>query len=598
MPETDRPLRGQPHRTPWYWNLLGLYDRQSRPMATYFDDLDAEDQTSRALAESAYERLFTLAADRRRRYEIYDEMDTYGLVSGILDVYAEESTQRDYDRGVSAWVESKNAAMVRAGEECFRNCQVEDRIAAIVRRMLKYGDAFQRLLYATEKGVLGWRFSPTLAVSREEDKYQRLVGFKQEKTKFRAGKRDVSWPWDFIHFRLLGKREESTYGTSLLDGLFRSWRRMTLTEESILMYRLRRVPDRNLIMVNVGNMEEHEAMAFVNRWRKRFRKHELVDPATPEYKKQYNPLTPLEDIFVPLIEGRESRVELLAGSGTIGEVYDLDHFRDEFFGSAKVPKAYFGFEGDINAKATLMQQDVRFARTCKRIQRAAIFGLRQLCDVHYVLLQKPGAGKNEFDPTLAENAYMVQMSPISYLDEFERLELIQLRYQIVEAMSRLAQDMQLDPRVWATYVLLNYAKLPEDLVLKLIKKTPDQVATGGGVGFEAQDAETRDAILDNDGKARLGYVSLSEDEQLAIAKCVHDSPMLRRSIASWAEYGAEPDPMTAGLRQTDPSLLPPVSNGITISDGVEDNAVVKQLHEDLEALREAGDGREVELAEG
>lgn len=587
----QRPIPAQPHKLGWFFNLLGLYDRQSRPITTFFDDVDGDDFSFANNKTEQIQRLFTLAADRNRRYEIYDEMDTTGLVSAILDVYAEESTQRDYDKGVSVWIESKASHMVEAGNHCLHNCQVEDRIAAIVRRFCKYGDGFQRLLYATEKGVLGWRMANTAKVQRIEDKYGRLVGFQEEGKKYRVGKRETSWPWDYVHFRLLGKDEESGYGTSLLAGMFKDWRRMTLTEEAILMYRLRRMPDRNLIQVNVGNMAEVEAMSYLNQWRKKFRKYEIVDPSSPAYKKQYNPITPIEDVFMPLIDGRENRIDTISGAGNVGEVFDLDHFRDAFFGSAKVPKAYFGFEGDINAKATLIQQDVRFARTCKRIQRVALYGLRQLLDIHYTLLQKPGktddAGKYDFRDK--KNAYLVQMSPISYLDEFERLELVQLRFQIVSAMENLAQTMQLDPRVWATYVLLNYAKLPEDMVLKLIAKVPDKPTApvvGGGPGFESLSKEKQAQILDWKREARAGFYPLNEAEQIAIARCVHDSPGLRKSISTWAEYGEEVtafDRMMAA--QTDPSLVPPiVGNGKQLSDVYEEGKEAKELKEDLDAL--------------
>ena len=287
------------------------------------------------------------------------------LVSGILDVYAEESTQRDYDRGRSVWIESKSNGIVKAGEECLRNVGMEDRVAYITRRMGKLGDAFQRLIYQTGKGVLAWRQAPATKVHRVEDKFARLTGFREDGQKYRGKKRTTSWPWDYIHFRLLGKYEEAGYGTSLLESMFRPWRQMTLAEDSVLMYRMRRAPDRNLVLVDVGNMEEHEAIQYLNSWRKRFRKWEFVDPASPNYKKQYNPLTPTEDVFVAMRRDNTTRIESLSGAGNMGELYDLEHFRNKFFGSAKVPKAYFGFEGDINAKATLLQQDVRFARSCK-----------------------------------------------------------------------------------------------------------------------------------------------------------------------------------------------------------------------------------------
>lgn len=588
----DPRLLAQPHSVPSFWRLFGLQQRQTRPIV-YDSAFDTDDDALSTLYTGR--SLLLGGTDRNRRYDIFDEMDNFGLVSAVLDVYAEESTQPDYDKGVRVWIESKQAAIVNAGEDCLRNCQVEDRIVPVVRRMCKYGDAFQRLLYSSGKGVLGWRYARQHDVERVEDKYGRLIGFREQGQVFRkglhAGGTDVSFPWDYLHFRLLGKHEEEGYGTGLAERFFREWRNLTLTEDALLMYRLRRAPDRNMVMVDVGTLEDHEAMRYLNQWRKKMRKYEFIDPATPDYKKQYNPLTPLEDIFIPIRADTQTRIETLSGSGNIDQVYDLDHFTNAFFGAATAPKAYFGFEGEINAKATLQQQDVRFARTAKRVQAATVYGLRQLLDVHYTLLRGGGEGSDaKYDIGAKGNEYLVKMSPIAYLDEFERLELIQMRYQIVTAMSGMADAMKLDARVWASYILLNFAKLPEDMVLRLIQQTPEKPATGGGPGFDAMTAEQKEQVLDNKGKQRFGLPQLTEREMKAIAGIVHHSPGLRRSIMNFAELAeAEEGGVIRRMmaQQTDPSLLPVMlPGGVALNDSFSDQPKLRLLMEDLDVLKD------------
>lgn len=590
----DPRLLVQPHSAPSFWRLFGLHQQQTRPII--FDQAYGDEIAELSAAAYTGRSLTLGGSDRFRRYDIFEEMDNFGLVSAVLDAYSEEATQPDYDRGVRVWVESKSAPMVKAGEECLRNLQVEDRIVPITRRMCKYGDAFQRLLYSSGKGVIGWRFVRQHDVERVEDKYGRLVGFRENGELFRKGLHtsgvDTSFPWDYLHFRLLGKHEEDGYGTGLLERMFREWRYMTLTEDALLMYRLRRAPDRNLVMVDVGSLEDHEAMRYVNQWRKRLRKHELVDPSTPDYKKQYNPLTPLEDIFIPIRQDTNTRIEPLSGSGNIGEVYDLEHFRDAFFGAAAVPKAYFGFEGEINAKATLQQQDVRFARACKRVQRGVMFGMRQVLDVHYTLLRAQEGGDEKFDFARPSNAYLVQMSPISYLDEFERLELVQMRNGILEGMSRTAETLKLDARAWSAYLLLNFAKLPEDLVMRLISQTPSEPPTGGGPPpppAESLSGSPRDQVFDTRGEQRKGFYQLSESEKRAIGRLVGSSPSLRRSIANFAELAEEENPGSiakAMLQQTDPALLPLTLKGVDLLDSYKENPKVRELMEDLEILKD------------
>ncbi len=590
-----QPPRSTPHAVGWFFDLFRYFGRAERPMDVDPDAfIDAVDLTG---DRESLQEMLRLSADRQRRKRIFDEMDSFGLIESILDLYAEEVTQSDYDTQRRVWVESNAKHMVKLGHDCLERCQVEDKALAICRRTAKYGDEFRRLIYQSGKGVLGWRTTYADRVERMEDRLGRLVGFKEVAKKYRGDlKRDVSWPWDYVHFRLLGKNDNEVYGTSILEAMFRPWRQLALTEDSMLMYRLRRMPDRNAFFLQVGNMEPTESMKWVNNFRKKLRKHEFVDPASPDYQTQYNPLTPLEDVFIPVREGDEVRVDQIPGGGNIGEIYDLEYFRDALFGAARVPKAYLGFEGDINAKATLIQQDVRFARGCKRLRHAQIRGYRNLLYIN-AFLSNPPERPDQFNPERPENAFVLQMTPINYLEEFERLELIQLRFQIVETMSRLASDMQLDARVWATYILLNYAKLDEELVLKLIQKSPEAVTAEAFVKnlrpdqratWNALDGDAREQILDMANEQSKGIYEPNAKERVAIARALHESPGLRAAVGRIAYYFEDESIENRAKLQADPAFKWPDLGKKTITDSFEDGAEAKQLREDLESIAKGG----------
>jgi hypothetical protein len=579
--------QADPHKQPILFRLLSYFRRQQHPVV--WDNDSPEESRTTEMQQDWWRRQFRIAGNRLERYRIFEEMDGNGLVTSLLDLIAEESTQVDHEKGKAVWIDSPSPAMIRAGNECLHNIMAEDRIGAVTRGMCKKGDDFRRNIYKTGAGVLGWQYAPTDKVHRVEDKYGRLVGFKQDGVQYRGKKRNTSWPWDYVHFRLLGKDEDTGYGTSYLDALFNPWRKLTLASDAVLMYRLRRAPDRNAVFVDVGNMDEAEAMDYVNQWKKVFRKQEYIDPASPNYRKQYNPLTPVEDIFLPVRgDASNSRVDTLTGASNAGEIFDLEFFRDEFFGAARVPKAYMGFEGDINAKATLLQQDVRFARTIKKIRRQQLYGLRQTLDIHYTLLS---GDKGEYDFSKEGKNYLVMMSPVSYLDEYERLELVQLRAEIIGATAGFAQVLGIDPKVWATYILMNYAKLPEDVVLKLLRKSETPTAgtpmeldamqgTPAAESIKRLRLDRKTAASLTEGFGTSGYYDLSEAEQKKVGEAIHRSPRLRRIIGNFAEYCEDDAP----IRQMDPSLLPPTVNGIVFEDEVTEGQEARELHEDLKAL--------------
>lgn len=548
-----------PHQVPWYTRLMGWAGLLTHPAGADALDPDGEDdgspESSAAVFQVWWKEQFQFAGERKARNAIYDEMDRADLVAGILDLYCEEGTQLDYDTKRTVWIESPSNEIRNAGMECLRNLRIEETSAAVIRSMCKYGDRFQRLVYQGGRGVLAWHpVKDSSTVVRLSDKYHRLLGFKEDTKKYRGElKRDVSWPWDYVHFRLLGKDDASGYGTSILDSLYRAYRQLLMAEDSALMTRLRKGIERTLFMIDTGNLDEVEAMGQLNRWRKAFRKGERVNPGAAGYTKAFNPMNPLEDVFMPVRDGEQTRVENIAATSGIEDIFDLEYYRNKLFGTAKVPGAFLGFPGEINSKATLAQQDIRFARTIKRIVRHYVYGIRTTLDIHYGLLPTD-ADTSKYDTTKSSQGYIVQTAPISYLDEVDRIELLRLRHEILQSASTLATDLNLDPRTWASHLLLNYAKLPEEVVLKLVAKTDIPDTATDQAALESLSArvgpDKAKLIMDTAREQRKGAYSLSDKEKLAMAKMVHESPGLNKILNRFATTADE----DAWQLQTDPAM--------------------------------------------
>lgn len=189
---------GAVHSVPFFSRLFGLYKLGSHASFDYnFDDDEEYDLQYAKMMSDWWKTHFTPGANRKERYRIFEEMDR-NLTAGILDTFAEECTQIDYDRGRSIWIESSNDGIRRGGETCLINCMLEDRLTAIARGLAKKGDSFKRNVYQTGRGLLGIRNIEAGTIVRVDDKFSRLVGFKEENTRYRGEfKADVSWPWDY-----------------------------------------------------------------------------------------------------------------------------------------------------------------------------------------------------------------------------------------------------------------------------------------------------------------------------------------------------------------------------------------------------------------
>ncbi len=175
-----------------------------------------------------------------------------------------------------------------------------------------------------------------------------------------------------------------------------------------------------------------------------------------------------EDEFWPTKENTNSRVETIEGIGSVGEQVDIDHFRDKFFGSFRAPKAYFGYEGDINAKSTLSSQSIRWARAVNSLQRGVKVGITRLCQVHL------GWKNLETD---VDNFKVMMVAP-SIIELLDRLEAWQNIIDVAERMSTMGETMGLDKLEWTKYILEHVMWLSDNDVKKFSKLLEEAAKEG------------------------------------------------------------------------------------------------------------------------
>ena len=169
------------------------------------------------------------------------------------------------------------------------------------------------------------------------------------------------------------------FGQSVLENIFKVFKQKELLEDSILIYRVQRAPERRIFKIDVGNMPSHMAMAFVERV-----KNEMHQRRIPTVQggggnmmdSSYNPLSVGEDYFFPqTADGRGSNVETLPGGQNLGEIDDLKYFNNKMARGLRVPSSYLPTGPDDSDRAmndgkvgTALIQEYRFNQYCERLQ--------------------------------------------------------------------------------------------------------------------------------------------------------------------------------------------------------------------------------------
>jgi len=401
-------------------------------------------------------------------------MDEDDIVSSVLDLYAEDATQTEMSTGKSLWIVADNPDVQKLADDLFQRVQMEDKVFSITRSIAKFGDRFDSILqHVSDQGlptsIAGLRVYPPVQVSRYEDEFGRLRGFvlgevpTSAQTVQPTGETDsldISEPWDFIHWRLYARADESEgiYGTSILQAARRIYRYLYMMEQALVIYRMRRAPDRLKWKVDTGDAPPDEAEQILTTFRERVRKKMLTDPETGEVVSELNPLGIDEDIFLPVGLDSKTDVELMKGAGVVGNILDLDYIRKRFFSCVRVPPDFMGFadtSGTLTGRAPLTDQEVRYARGVKRLQRAVMIGAVQLVQIELTL--------RGLDVTKSENHFTAKMHPVSFLDEQVQAETMRTRAETVVTLLDLGKRLEVDQPAWMEYVG-KLSGLPQELL--------------------------------------------------------------------------------------------------------------------------------------
>ena len=387
-----------------------------------------------------------LDADLMMRYYDYEEMDDYPELCASLDIYADDASQPDTQLNRTVWVTSSDRNVERIGNDLFhKTLRLDEETQEIARMVCKYGNDYEELL-VTEDGVVGMHCLRPPTVRRIEGPRGQLMGFLQDfKGKFdystdefkkllqlratgqlRNADEDriaVLEDWEVVHFRLRGKQRQSVYGYSVLEPARWIYKRLTMLEDSALIYRLQRAPERYAFYVDVGDLPPTEAMAYLNRVRQQFRKKKFVNPSTGKPDYRIDPMSQDEDFFIPVRQGQDgTRIEVL-GSPQWQHMDDIEYFRSKLFAAIKIPKAYLA-QDENTARAVLSSEDVRFARSVLRVQRELRNGFSRVMRVHLAALN--------MDPYAVD--YDVNMTVPSSVFELAQIEVRNARADLAMRM--------------------------------------------------------------------------------------------------------------------------------------------------------------------
>ena len=330
---------------------------------------------------------------RLASYYDYESMEYTPEISAALDIYAEESTTADQNGFIlQIYSESKRIKSVLA--DLFNNnLDINTNLAMWTRNTCKYGDNFVYLKLDPEKGVVGCMQLPNIEIERVEKGMKGKSNLDKEESdqkalSFNWKNKDLTFnTWEIAHFRLLGDDRKLPYGTSMLEKARRIWKQLLLSEDAMLIYRTSRAPERRMFKVFIGNMDDKDVEAYVQRVANKFKRDQVVDHKTGNVDMRFNQMAVDQDYFIPVRDASApDPITTLPGATNLSEIADIEYIQKKLLTALRVPKAFLGFEEVVGDGKNLSLQDIRFARTINRIQKSMLAELNKVAIIHLFLL--------------------------------------------------------------------------------------------------------------------------------------------------------------------------------------------------------------------
>ncbi len=389
-------------------NLSSLRDRYTKIQKSFYEQAGGAQSM-------AYQQV------RREVFRDYDAMDQDPIIASALDIYADESTLKN-EFGDMLIIRSDNPRVQELLENLYYDIlNIEFSLWPWVRNMCKYGDFFLGLEIADGKGIVN--VTPYSQYNTE-----RIEGHdptNPHMVKFRVmddaiGKVDYD-NFEMAHFRLLSDTNWLPYGKSMVENGRRLWKQLSLMEDAMLIHRIMRAPEKRVFKIDIGNINPTEVDNYMQRIISKMKKVPFVNKDTGDYNLKYNMQNLTEDFYLPVRGGDSgTNIENLSGlEYTATE--DIEYLKGKLFAALKIPKAYLGYEENVNGKATLAAEDVRFARTIERIQKMVTSELSRIGVIHLFGNGIQDAEMTNFEISLVNPSTIYEQEKVNLWSEKIRL---------------------------------------------------------------------------------------------------------------------------------------------------------------------------------
>ena len=188
-----------------------------------------------------------------------------------------------------------------------------------------------------------------------------------------TGSGGIKFAKDSITFCTSGLVDRNK-GTTLsyLHKAIKAINQLRMIEDSLVIYRLSRAPERRIFYIDVGNLPKVKAEQYLRDVMMRYRNKLVYDASTGEVRDDKKYMAMLEDFWLPRREGgRGTEISTLPGGQNLGEITDIEYFKKKLYKALNVPISRIEGDGGFNLgrSSEILRDEVKFSKFVGRLRK-------------------------------------------------------------------------------------------------------------------------------------------------------------------------------------------------------------------------------------
>ena len=159
---------------------------------------------------------------------------------------------------------------------------------------------------------------------------------------------------------------------SYLHKAIKSLNQLRMVEDSLVIYRLSRAPERRIFYIDVGNLPKIKAEQYLRDVMNRYRNKLVYNADTGEIRDDRKYMAMLEDFWLPRREGgRGTEITTLPGGQNLGELTDIEYFQTKLYKSLNVPSSRLDSQGGFNLgrSSEILRDELKFTKFVGRLRK-------------------------------------------------------------------------------------------------------------------------------------------------------------------------------------------------------------------------------------